>query len=413
MNLFDKNLVFQTFKYTPHAGQRKLHEATQRFRILTCGSRWGKSSAGSMEGTVAMLIPDTLGWVAAPTHELADIIFSGIVHNFQNTRPDFIKRYSANEGILELINGAVCRRKSTDNSENLLGRGLDWLIFDECAKARREAWEIYLKARLMDKHGWALFTSTPKGKGWLWELWIKAKKNLNSFYTQGGSTWENTYITNIYEILQKEKQAGEWSQKAWEQEVLGYFIDDSGAVFKNVRSYIRGTFEEPKEGQAYSIGIDLAKHIDYTIITVMDMSGHVVFWEERPQGENWTIQKARIAEVIRKYNNATAYVDASGIGDPIVDDLIAMGLPIYPIPTAQQKTNLIDALVVAMESGKISYPEILKLINELETFESGKTRTGRTSYNAPEGMHDDAVISLSLAWRGVNSGNWGVATKGF
>jgi hypothetical protein len=73
------------------------------------------------------------------------------------------------------------------------------------------------------------------------------------------------------------------------------------------------------------------------------------------------------------------------------------------VPTAQEKTLLIDALTVAMDNGRISYPEIQVLLGELETFEHELTATGRDRYTAPEGFHDDAVISLALAWRGISS----------
>ena len=45
----------------------------------------------------------------------------------------------------------------------------------------------------------------------------------------------------------------------------------------------------------------------------------------------------------------------------------------------------------------ISFPDIPELINELSTFTFEQTDGGLIKYSAPDGMHDDIVISLALA----------------
>ena len=403
-HIFDPKSPTQT--YNPHEGQMKLHSARNRFRMAHCGSRWGKSTAAKAEGMFASLTPDTLGWVVAPTYELADVIFEDILLGWQNTRPDFIADYSKSEKTIHLTNGTRIVKKSADTPESLLARGVNWLICDEIALMKMQVWQAYLMPRLMDTHGWALFVSTPKGKGWYWELTRRAVTDPD-FYSQSGATWENPKI-NKEELLATREQ---FTERYWNQEVLGMFIDDSGAVFRNIRGpgRIRGVWnsetgvvEEPIVGQAYSVGVDLGKQMDWTVITVLDSRGQVVYWERLPHGMSWPSQRARIKAVSQKYNNATCYVDSSGVGDPTVDDLFIENVPLLPVKTAVEKTFLIDALAVALEAGKVTYPDIPILLNELEIFEMQKTKlSGRISYNAPEGFHDDGVISLSLAWRGV------------
>jgi len=409
---FDKLAFFDAIGYQPHPGQMKLHLATARYRILACGSRWGKSTAASREAMAAMMKPDSLGWVVGPTYDLASIVFREIMYGWLKARPDFVEDYSETRGYMRLINGAECYAKSADNPASLLGRGLDWLIPDECALMQERVWQEFLQARLIEKKGWAMFTSTPKGKGWFYQLFLRGKDAEQAdYYSQEGATWENPIVDK--EALLKNKP--NWTKRYWDQEVLGHFIEESGAVFRNIRGdHLSGDFQEPSKGHSYVAGVDLAKHQDWTVITVLDETGHVVCWERLDQGTGWPTQKMRIASISTKYNGATCYVDSSGVGDPIVDDLGAMGVPVMPVPTAQQKTQLIDALVVAMDNNKITYPEIPVLLNELEIFEHEKTGTGRDKYGAPSGMHDDAVISLALAWRGVvGEQEWFIPTKGF
>jgi hypothetical protein len=83
-----------------------------------------------------------------------------------------------------------------------------------------------------------------------------------------------------------------------------------------------------------------------------------------------------------------------------------MGLPVRGFATtAATKPPLIEALVVAIEKREISYPALPELIGELESYEVSTNHvTGRPTYSAPEGMHDDCVMSLALAWWGATQG---------
>lgn len=407
--MLDKLAIFELFNYHPHKGQLAIHNSRAKYRTLACGARYGKSIASAYEAIAAMFIPNSLGWVVAPTYDLATIIFRQILLGWQTVRPDAIETYSESRMYIRTVWGAECYGKSAENPVSLLGRGLDWMIFDECANSKEEVWSQYLQPRLIDRKGWALFPSTPKGKGWFYHLCMRAKTDPE-YYFQEGPTWDNPVIDKEWLQAQKPNYTERW----WQQEVLGAFLDDTGSVFRNIRTHISGVLEQPNKTKSYSIGVDLAKHQDWTVITVMDMQGRVVHWERLEQGMAYPQQQARIADVIRRYNNATTYMDSSGVGDPIVDYFLQSGLPVIGVPTAQEKTALVDSLVLAMEGGKIAYPDIPTLINELEIFEHEKTSTGRARYNAPIGFHDDAVISLALAWRGVNTGgDWGVASGGY
>jgi hypothetical protein len=74
---------------------------------------------------------------------------------------------------------------------------------------------------------------------------------------------------------------------------------------------------------------------------------------------------------------------------------------VFPfVTTNPSKAVLIERLVLAIENRTISYPADAALIGELEAFEMARTKLGTATYGAPEGSHDDMVMSLALA-------NWG------
>ena len=64
----------------------------------------------------------------------------------------------------------------------------------------------------------------------------------------------------------------------------------------------------------------------------------------------------------------------------------------------------IEALALGFERGTITIPNGPALLGEQQAFEAKPLPSGLTPYAAPEGLHDDCVMSLALAWQGL--GTW-------
>ena len=73
----DKAAFFKDLGYEPHPGQLQIHASTAPRRIVACGVRWGKTRSAAMEALAAALQPRerSIGWVVAPTYDLADRVF--------------------------------------------------------------------------------------------------------------------------------------------------------------------------------------------------------------------------------------------------------------------------------------------------------------------------------------------------
>ena len=152
----------------------------------------------------------------------------------------------------------------------------------------------------------------------------------------------------------------------------------------------------------FVIGVDLAKTQDFTVLTVINAQTGQVVEIERFNNISWVIQKERIKALAEKYNNARIVLDATGLGDPIFDDLYREGLNVIPFKfTHQSKVKLIEHLAIMIENRKIYILPNDTLINELSVFEYKESRSGVITYSAPEGYHDDCVISLALAVWGM------------
>jgi phage FluMu gp28-like protein len=205
--------------------------------------------------------------------------------------------------------------------------------------------------------------------------------------------------TNPY-IAAEEIEAARAStpERAFRQEWLAEFIDESGGVFQGVFECVEPGMGEahPVDGQRYYMGVDLARYEDWTVLCVLDASGRQVYLERFNQ-ISWERQIAAIERVARRYA-ATVLVDSTGVGDPIYERLRALGLPVQPFHfTASSKDQLIDNLAILLEQQRLKLMDNEVQTNELISYEYEQLASGRLRANAPQGMHDDCVIALALA----------------
>ena len=78
---FNKRKFFEDLGYEPHEGQQQIHDSTAPRRVVACGVRWGKTLCAAMEGLAAAMEPRarSMGWIVAPSYELANRTFREIV----------------------------------------------------------------------------------------------------------------------------------------------------------------------------------------------------------------------------------------------------------------------------------------------------------------------------------------------
>src|SRR5258706_121007 len=121
-----KRALFQALGYTPHPGQMLVHRSRASRRILACGSRWGKTMCAAHEAVAAMLEPRerSIGWVVAPSHDLADRVFGLLVQMAETRLKHRVREVSEREQRIVLTNlgGGTSegRGKSADRPYSLL-----------------------------------------------------------------------------------------------------------------------------------------------------------------------------------------------------------------------------------------------------------------------------------------------------
>lgn len=390
----------------PFEKQYEIEMDEHRFRVVSCGRRWGKTNMAMREAYNMMVkrFQDTgrkqRGWVVAPTIPLvreswmtAEIILKDVITK-QKENPIMTMEFGP-MGFIEF--------KSADrDDEGLRGAGIDFCVVDEASMVSKKAWEQGLRPALSDKVGRCIFISTPRGRNWFYEMWLQGQTDNKEF-----KSWRFPTSTNPY--FPKEEWADIYAttpEIVLKQEYLADFLEDSASVFKNLESCFRGSLEGWKQGEHYTIGVDLAKSVDFTVISVINDKSCQLVYVDRFNQIDWSLQKKKIISVSKAYPNSLVYIDSTGLGDPIEEDLRQSGVSTRDYKfTNESKQELIEQLIVAIEQGMLGIPNVEKtkfLIEELKAFTYERLPSGRLRYTAPDGLHDDGVISLGLACRGMS-----------
>lgn len=387
--------------YTPHQGQLALHRATERFRVMACGRRFGKTLAATNElSKHALEHPSSLNWWVAPTYRQTEIAFEIMASALA---PVLQKDANRSKMRLDLINGAVIECRSAERYENMRGDGPSFVVFDEASKCPKAAWTEVVRPALADNQGKAIFISTPWGRDWFWELFQRGQNpDFPDWWSKSFPTTSNPFIP----VSEIEEARATLPSTVFAQEFLAEFLDDAATVFRNVNGCAIGEFAEPVVGHAYVIGWDAAKYQDYSVFTVIDCNSQSVVAWRRFNGVEYHKQIDDVlVPLVRKYNMAHVIMDITGVGDPLMEEVRKRDVGCEGFYfTNTSKKELVDRTVVALEQQRIIYPPIPELLHELKAFSYEYTKSKNIIYSAPDGEHDDCVISLCLAVYGAKIG---------
>lgn len=403
----------------PHAGQRAVFGAPERrFNWGSMGRRWRKTSGVMAHKALPeALRGGTVLWTA-PTYKQTKIAWdecfkmAGEVMRFNKTE---MTAYGPNNGRIVFV--------SLDEPNNARGHTATGVVVDEAADVDESAWYEVLRPTLLDTRGWAWVIGTPKGRNWFWREWMVARDRDDSYAWQAPALGARIDPNDPMNLLRDphplentdlsfEELQQVWStspERSFRQEILAEFLDDGGGVFRDVTKRIAGELREPYLGR-FSIGADFARQHDFTVLTVMDIESKTVVDWQRFNQIDWFSQHARIAALYHKWKQhdsaVTILAEKNMAGDVLIEMLQRAGVPVTPYSTNYKtKRQLIEGLQLAIERGQLTYPNIPQLVAELQAYEQDRLPSGIIRYRAPQGMFDDCVISLALAWRVAKFGH--------
>jgi hypothetical protein len=380
----------------PHAAQKQVIEGAKRFNAVCCGRRWGKTELGMDRLIQPALQGKPVAWFA-PNYKLAAPVW----RELQNRLHPVTRDVNQQERRLELKGGGSLEMWSLDSPDSGRGRAYACVVVDEAALIPNfeNAWQESIRPQLTDFRGGAWFLSTPKGTA----------NYFHTLYQRGQdatqpewASWRMPSSSNPYlPAGEIESARADMTDLAFSQEYLAQFVSWAGAVFRRITDAIA----EPAEGhKAAIIGVDWGRTNDYTVFTAVSAAGQVLAID-RFRGLEYSLQRGRLAAFWQRLGGrAWIIAEQNNMGGPVIEQLQRDGLPVVAFTTTNaSKAAIVEALALAFERGAVKIPNDPVLLGELQAFEARPLPSGLMRYAAPEGLHDDCVVSLAIAWAGLGS----------
>ena len=206
--------------------QSEIFVNPSRFRVCVAGRRFGKTFLSTGE-----LLKAAVGgknrncWYVAPTYGSAkEIAWDMLIHTIPQ---EYISKTNESSLMLRLINGSVISLKGAEKPNNLRGRALDFVVLDEFADMKPEAWYEVIRPSLSDRNGSAVFIGTPKGRNHFYDLWAKGM--------DGADDWSSFQYTTLDggNVPESEVEAArhDLDERTFNQEYCAEFVTYSGLIY--------------------------------------------------------------------------------------------------------------------------------------------------------------------------------------
>lgn len=378
-----------------HPAQSSIAIDTHRFRTVSCGRRFGKTTLAAYEMLgVALSKDDMRVAYYAPTLDDARTIMWSIL--VKVCEPAIIYK---NESRLEL------KVRTIKGGESLIvlagwesvqergkGRGVanDFIVCDEVSSYRYfwEGWNEVLSPTLIDRKGSALFISTPKGFNHFYELFMMEKKDP-SYKSFHFTTFDNPHVPP--EEIERERLSK--PENAFAQEYMADFRKTEGLVYKEFdrqRHVFSSMGEIPDIVEKFA-GLDFG----YTNPTAM-----IEVWKDK-DGSFWVVSEwyktgktnTEIVEYAKTMDVNLWYPDPA---EPDrIEEMRRGGLAVREVN--KDITKGIDTVRTLFKNGRLQiHISCVNLIDELEQYVYKEKKT-LDEPEVPMKEHDHALDALRYA----------------
>ena len=363
-------------KVSLHDAQMEIFRSPKRFKVASCGRRFGKSYLAAWVLIIKALQSTSKDvFYVAPTFQQAKDILWAIL---KDVGRDVIKSAHENTATLTLINDRKIYLKGSDRPDTLRGVGLAYVVMDEYASMKPEVWEMILRPTLADVKGGALFIGTPAGKNHFYKLWVDAQidENKNDWEAFQFNSTDNTFL-DPSEINDAKRSM---STQAFRQEFEATFESFSGGVFKEewIKYSDDDVFNQSATTQgSYVISVDpvgfekadkdrglKSSKLDETAISVVKICGDEWHVKDILHGR-WGIKETaeKILDAAEEVEAITVGIEAGALKNaimPYIEDLMRIRGRWVNITDVshggkRKQDRIVWALQGRMEHGKLLF----------------------------------------------------------
>ena len=387
-------MVFPTLR----ADQARIAKHPAKIKIICAGRRWGKTILGGYLVANVLRQGGRSAWVV-PEYKNGRALWRYLSNMCAPLAQAGIFSISKTERVITGRNGGFLAMYSADNIDSIRSEAFNLVVGDEAARIDGDGWNDAVRPTLADADGDEILISTPKGLNWFYKEWLSGKDNQNEImsWTAPTNANPNPMIRKAYELAKTRLPERTFSQE-WDAQFI-----EGGVIFRNIRKLSVLQPKEPEKDKQYVIGVDWGRSNDATVFCVMDISAKEQVYLDRMTNTDYAMQRNRLASLAQKYNSAHIIAEANSMGQPNIEALQSMDVSVTAFTTTNAtKTNIIQALELACEREEIKLLDNEIQTGELMSYQSEKLPSGLIRYGAPNGMHDDTVMALALAWSGLD-----------
>ena len=217
--------------YTPRPLQLEAHNRAERFALLICHRRFGKTVFAVNEmlriAAICKLERPRVAYIA-PLFRQAKSVAWDMVKHYSRVIPEV--KYNESELRCDLPNGARVSLYGADSPDTLRGHYWDLCVIDEAASMGERLIPEIIRPALADRKGKMVVISTPRGHDALYRLYQQVKHD-EDWYVRIHSAEDTGYVDG--DELQAARKA--MSENQFNQEFLCSFSAAiEGAYYANL-----------------------------------------------------------------------------------------------------------------------------------------------------------------------------------
>lgn len=377
-----------------------LHDGGCQYLIARWSRQCGKTVLAEVVMLEYLIKQNTFNAYISPSYSQGRKVYSEMITLLSQT--SLISKANASSLTIETVLGSKLQFFTMENPTAIRGYTITGvLVLDEAAFFPKELpdgtepWGSIILPITKARKPKVLIISTPNGKqGLFYELYNRALLGEQGYRQISATIYDDELVTK--EEIEEIKRS--ISPLAFAQEFEVEFLDSAITVFPGFER----RFDLPKWQPTGRIwcGIDPSTvGDDNTIVTLINDKNEV---HQIKVDGTLDDKYETIAKIINTYKPLHTYCESNSIGEVMANEIrkrLNDKAKFSTFATTNDsKKEYIGLLATAISNGSIHFEQDNKILySELSTFTYKVTKTGKVTYAAKAGYHDDTVTSLGIA----------------
>lgn len=404
--------------------QRLLRDMHPR-QVAVCGRGWGKSLVFSRKNLWLIYTkPKVESLIISSTQRQSMIMFDYCFQTIQSNplMEEMIKRPGTTRTTIRLkrpLGGSLVALPCSPNK--LRGFHPDWVFCDEASIIPSEMITSEIMPMLTRQGSHFVMSGTPKSFDHIFRrVFLDSERYSVHHYPASTSPLVDEKLLREWKLDMPEEEWMREVEAKWTEAANVYFPmdlviscidselgdpDSANRFFDDLETI------DPRQGRRrkFYAGLDLGKQADHSVLAVVekvDDARRLVYKHQFPLGTPYPGVIGHVAKANQAFNFSEVYVDKTGVGDAVVDEL--QNIDMYNVEglflTDIWKEEIFGHLKLLMEQRRLRIlgddAQLISQVSE-QRYEYLKPKTAQErvhlKFSHPRGRHDDQLVALALA----------------